>query len=81
MGCLALVWGILAVVGMIIGFVPLLGALNWINIPFAGVGLIICIIALAVGKGNKRPAIGGLIGCGTALLFGLFRLVIGGGIF
>ena len=37
----SLLWGIVAIIGMLIGFVPLLGALNWLNIPFAGVGIIL----------------------------------------
>lgn len=81
MGCLALLWGILAIIAMLIGFVPFLGALNWLIIPFAGLGLIVCVLALAVSKGNKGSAVGGLVGCSVALVFGLLRLAIGGGIF
>ena len=46
----SLLWGIVAIIGMLIGFVPLLGALNWLNIPCAGVGIIFS----AVGVGGSR---------------------------
>ena len=32
---ITLAWGILAICGMFIGFIPCLGSLNWLNIPFA----------------------------------------------
>ena len=41
MQILSLVWGILAILGLGIAFVPCLGSLNWLNIPFAVVGAII----------------------------------------
>lgn len=82
MQILSLVWGILSVVGMLVGFFPCLGALNWLNIPFAGIGLIISIVALVTTKqGGKGGSIAGVMCCGIAILFGLIRLALGGGIF
>ena len=49
MQVLSLLWGILAIVGMVVGFFPCLGSLNWLNIPFAGVGIIVSGIALGYG--------------------------------
>ena len=81
MQMLSLVWGILAIVGMLIGFIPCFGAFNWLNIPFAGIGVIICAIALAMGKDHtKGSVIAGLICCIIALFFGIIRLVLGGGV-
>jgi hypothetical protein len=78
---LSLVWGILALLGMIVGFIPCLGALNWINIPFALVGLIISIVALSSApEADRGKAIAGIVGCAIAVLFGLVRLAMGGGI-
>ena len=74
----SLLWGIVAIIGMLIGFVPLLGALNWLNIPFAGVGIIFS--AVGVSRGSKRMGVSALICCTIALFFGLIRLVLGGGI-
>lgn len=78
----SLVLGIFSLVFMIIGFFPCLGALNWINIPIASVGLIISIIALTqnnAGEPNDK-VIGGIVMCGVALIFGLLRLLLGGGV-
>ena len=82
MQILSLIWGILAIVGMIIGFFPCLGSLNWLNVPFSGIGLIISVIALTMTKEeNKGGAIAGIVCCGIAVFFGIIRLIIGGGIF
>lgn len=64
-------FGIMALVGMIIGFIPLLGWLNWLNIPLAMFGLLLSI----AGKSK-----GGIIICVVAIFFGIFRLMLGGGI-
>jgi len=81
MQTLSLIWGILAAAGMLIGFIPCVGALNWINIPFAGLGVIVSAIALGTSKEqNKNKAIAGLICCVVAILFGFIRLAIGGGV-
>lgn len=79
----SLIFGILAIVGMIIGFFPCLGSLNWINIPFATIGLIISIIAVTQTPQNepKGNAIAGLVLCSVAMLFGIIRLLAGGGVF
>jgi uncharacterized protein YqgC (DUF456 family) len=81
MQVISLAWGILAVIGMIIGFFPCLGALNWLIIPFAGVGLIISGIALGTaGNYPKGNCIAGLVCCIVALFFGIIRLGLGGGV-
>lgn len=65
------IFGILAICGMLLGMIPLLGWLNWFNIPLAILGLLISII----GKSK-----GGIIICVVAIFFGLLRLMLGGGI-
>lgn len=81
MQVLSLVWGILAIIGMLVAFFPCLGSFNWLNIPFAGVGLIFCIVALLKAEPtNKGNATIGLILCTIAVLFGIVRLYMGGGI-
>ena len=50
MQALSLAWGILAVSGMLVGFIPCFGWLNWINIPFAFVGLIFSVVAHLTGR-------------------------------
>lgn len=81
MQVLSMIWGIFAIIGMIVGFFPCLGALNWLNIPFAAVGLIISVIALATsGNQPKGGSIGGLICCLVAVFFGVIRLILGQGL-
>lgn len=80
MQILSLVWGILALSFMIVAFIPCLGALNWIFIPFSGIGLIISISAIAVAKERKGLAVAGIIGCSIAVVFGIIRLIAGGGL-
>lgn len=81
MEVLSLVWGILAVLGLGIAFLPCLGALNWLNIPFSVVGLIISVIASSQAPPDKKNmATIGIVLCAIAAVFGLIRLVAGGGI-
>lgn len=77
----SLVMGILSIGGMLFGFIPCLGAFNWINIPFSTIGLIISIIAYTKVDGNpKGSATAGIIMCSIAMVFGLIRLILGGGV-
>lgn len=81
MQTLSLVWGILAILGMVVGLFPCLGALNWLNIPFSGIGIIISGIAFGTAGDKPRSnSIAGLVCCIIALLFGFIRLVLGGGV-
>ena len=80
MQILSLVWGILAVLGLGVAFIPCLGALNWLNIPFAVVGLIISIVAASKPSSQKGAAVGGVVLNAIAIAFGAIRLVLGGGI-
>lgn len=81
MQIVSLVFGILAFMGLFIGFFPCLGALNWINIPMAVVGLIISVITLIVSKDKEsKGAIIGLVLCGLAISVGIVRLLLGGGV-
>lgn len=82
MQVLSLVWGILAIIGMVVAFFPCLGALNWINIPFSLAGLVVSIITVATTQEpRKGPAIAGLVLCALAVALGGIRLVAGGGVF
>jgi len=78
---LCLVWGILALLGMFVAFFPCLGALNWINIPFSVIGLILSIVTVATSRDpRKGPAIAGLVMCTVAVFLGTLRLILGGGV-
>jgi hypothetical protein len=79
MQTIALIWGILAVAGLGLAMFPCLGALNWLNIPFAIVGLIISIVATSnAPTENRGTAIAGLVLNAIAIAFGVLRLVLGG---
>ena len=62
MQMLSLVWGMLSMVGLGIAFLPCLGSLNWLNIPFAIVGLIISIVAASNAPMGQR----GTAACGVS---------------
>jgi hypothetical protein len=81
MQLLSLSWGILSLVGMIAGFMPFFGALNWMLIPFAVIGAIVSAIAVgtAPAEVSKMPSLAGLLCCGIAVTFGFFRLIVGFG--
>lgn len=78
----SLVLGILAFLGMFIALFPCLGAFNWINIPFSVIGLVISIVALvqAPEGTSKSYQITGSVLCSVAIVFGLFRLILGAGV-
>jgi hypothetical protein len=80
MQMLSLVWGILAIIGMFVAFFPCLGSLNWLNIPFAAVGVVIGIIAVNQNRGARGAGMAGLIMCAVAVVLGGVRLLLGGGI-
>lgn len=80
MQVIGLIIGILAILGMLLGFLPFLGWLNWINIAFAAFGLIISVISILKAN-NKGIGIAGIILCAIAIIVGIGRLQLGGGIF
>ena len=76
----SLIWGILAILGMAVGIIPCFGSLNYLNIPFAVLGLLFSVLAVVLSS-KKELAITGLILCAVAIFIGAIRLVIGFGIF
>lgn len=81
MGVISLVWGIVALLWMLLAFIPLLGWGNWFMIPFAVVGAIIAAIGLLFTRSqNRGRAKTGLILNVVAIVVGVARLGLGGGI-
>lgn len=81
MGLISLLWGIVAMVLMFVGLVPLLGWSNWLIIPFAGVGAIIAAIGIALTSSGKRGrAKAGLVLNAIVIVVAAIRLSMGGGI-
>lgn len=81
MGIVSVLWGIVSIVWMLVAFVPLLGWGNWFMLPFAGMGLVFSALAYVLtgplGKGRAKV---GLLLNSVALVFGVIRLMLGGGV-
>jgi hypothetical protein len=81
MGLISLLWGIVSICWMVLAFLPLLGWGNWFLIPFAAIGALIAAVGIAVtSPGNRGRAKAGLILNGIAIVVGVMRLQLGGGI-
>jgi hypothetical protein len=79
MQIVGLIIGIIAILGMLIALLPLLGWLNWLNIAVALLGLAISIISILKAR-NKGIGIAGIVLCAIAIVVGIIRLQLGGGI-
>ncbi|MDD5082286.1 MAG: hypothetical protein PHU08_02815 [Dehalococcoidales bacterium] len=79
MSIAGLILGICSFMGMLIALIPFLGWMNWLNIPVAVIGLILSVLGTASRK-QRGAGITGIILCSAAVLLGLFRLTLGGGI-
>jgi hypothetical protein len=74
---IALVWGIFAIIGMAVGFIPSLSAWSWVNLPFAVLGASLGIVSLFTRKeGGSKLAVIGIALCMIASIVGLLRLVV-----
>ena len=78
MQILSLIWGIIALCGFLFGLIPCLGWFNWLNIPFAVVGLIISLVASNGARpGSNGAAKAGIVLNAIAIVIGLIRLKLG----
>lgn len=71
MNLISIVIGIVALLGALVGFIPLLGWLNWGVIPLAVVGLVVGLLAKENGGRNVNLVV---------LVLAIIRLMLGGGI-
>jgi hypothetical protein len=71
MNVLSILIGIVALIAALVGFIPLLGWLNWFVLPVAVVGLVFGLLS----KNNNGRNINLVV-----LAIALFRLFIGGGL-
>ncbi len=82
MGLISVLWGVVAMIWMVLALIPLLGWGNWFLIPFAAVGAIIAAIGILFTSDNKTGrAKTGLLLNGIVIVVAVVRLGIGGGIF
>ena len=81
MGLISLLWGIVAMLWMLLALIPFLGWGNWFVIPFAAFGALIAAVGIAVTAREKRGrAKAGLILNGIVILVAIVRLNLGGGL-
>ncbi|MEO6077120.1 MAG: hypothetical protein ABIP56_09970 [Dokdonella sp.] len=81
MGLISVVWGIFAMLWMLVALIPLLGWGNWFLIPFAATGAVIAAIAIALTRREHRGrAKAGLLLNGIVILVAVVRLHLGGGL-
>lgn len=81
MGLISLLWGMFAMLWMLLALIPLLGWGNWFLIPFAAIGAVIAAIGIAITRSEHRGrAKTGLILNGIVIVVGIARLSLGGGI-
>ena len=81
MGLISLLWGIFAMLWMVVALIPLLGWGNWFLIPFAAIGAVIAAIGIAVTHREHRGrAKAGLVLNGIVVLVAIVRLSLGGGL-
>ena len=73
--------GIIALSFMLIGLIPCLGWMNYLNIVLSFITIIIGIVAIASGKSDadRTAAFLGVAFVGLAIVLGTFRLILGGG--
>lgn len=71
MNVVSIVIGLVALVGALVGFVPLIGWLNWAVIPVAVVGLVVGLMAKERAGRNVNLVV---------LVLAVARLAIGGGV-
>jgi hypothetical protein len=71
MNVVSTVIGIVALIIALIGFIPLLGWLNWFAIPLAVVGLVVGLMSRATSGRNINLVV---------LVLAAVRLALGGGI-
>ena len=72
MNVISVIIGVVALVIALVGFIPLLGWLNWLAIPLAVVGLIVGFFDARTSGRNLNVVV---------IIFGIVRLSLGGGIF
>ena len=81
MGLISVLWGVVAMIWMVLALIPLLGWGNWFLIPFAAVGAIIAAIGILFTRTqNRGRAKTGLLLNGIVIVVGIIRLSLGGGI-
>nr|WP_240096575.1 hypothetical protein [Thermomonas flagellata] len=81
MGLLSLLWGIVALVWMVLALLPVVGITNWLLIPFAALGAILAALGLLVTRRERNArAKAGLAVNLLVIVVAVWRLGLGGGL-
>ena len=81
MGLISVLWGVVAMIWMVLALIPVIGITNWLLIPFAAIGAIIAAIGiLFTSTPNRGRAKTGLLLNGIVIVVAIVRLGMGGGI-
>ena len=81
MGLVSLLWGIVAMMWMVLALIPVIGITNWLLIPFAAIGAVIAAVGIAITRPEHRGrAKAGLVLNGIVILVAMWRLGMGGGV-
>lgn len=76
---IVLTWGIISLTLMGIAMMPLMGMLNWINIPFAALGVIMSFVTIFAARSRKWPSIVGTVLCLLAVVVSSMKIIFGVG--
>jgi hypothetical protein len=81
LGVIVRTLGIIALSFMVVGFIPCLGWLNYLNLVLSFITIIIGIVAIATAKSDvdRTAALLGVAFVGMAIVLGTGRLILGGG--
>lgn len=81
MGLISLLWGVFALLWMLLALIPLLGWGNWFLIPFAAIGAIIAAVGIATtAREHRGRAKAGLAINAIVIVVAIVRLNLGGGL-
>jgi hypothetical protein len=76
----SIILGFVTAIGTVIGLIPFLSMLNWLNVPLAFIGLIITIIASSQAAGEDKKEFRKINYIFiAAIIIGVIRLIIGAG--
>lgn len=81
MGIISLFLSLFALLLTLIAFIPLLGWLNWIFIPFSILALVVNIIFHYIDVGFRQAAKAGMMISIVTIAMGVIRLSLGWGVF
>lgn len=73
--------GVVSCAMMLLALMPCFGGLNWLVIPLGIIGIVLSGVGFSKSEKEKRgSATAGLVLSIIAVIFGMMRLIIGGGI-